>query len=55
MVDTKSPPQVETGVSRIGFPIRRIRRPYDGVFMPYTTFRHAPSNNTWSLGYLMNC
>ena len=42
MMRHKSPPQVETEVSRIRFQIRQVMRPHDGFFMHYlTNFHHA--------------
>ena len=38
---TKSPPQVETEISRTRFHVRRMRQPHDGFFVPHTTYYHT--------------
>ncbi len=38
-MDAKSPPRVETEVSRTSFPIRQVMQPHDGFFMHYLTCR----------------
>ena len=39
-----------TEATRASFPTRRIRRPYDGFFMPYTTCNHTLEKTLQGLG-----
>lgn len=55
-METEIPPQVETEVSHTSFPIWRIRRPYDGVSVPYTTnFHHASCKGGLGYFYIFSC
>ena len=42
VAETKSPPQVVAEATRIGFPIRPVRRPHDGFFMSNWTRSAMP-------------
>jgi len=46
----KSPPQVETEVSRTGFPVRQIVQPHDGFFIHDLTFNHTLNFEIQGLG-----
>lgn len=51
---TKSPPQVEPEDSHISFPIRPVKRPYDGFFMLNWTLLPCPGTG-FRQHKLFNC
>ena len=52
---TKSPPRVETEVSRTSFPIRRVTQPHDGFFMRYATGRPCRNRRLRVRPFLFSC